>query len=53
MPLSQVQGMCLVLNVRDYLKMRPETFPEKDVYVCESRYASKARSFKKIKVLIP
>ncbi|XP_065348205.1 protein polybromo-1 isoform X6 [Cloeon dipterum] len=49
-PMSQVTGMCLVLSVRDYLRLKPESFPEKDVYVCESRYASKARSFKKIKL---
>ncbi|XP_059470820.1 protein polybromo-1 [Neocloeon triangulifer] len=49
-PMNQVIGMCIILSVRDYLRMKPETFPEKDVYVCESRYASKARSFKKIKI---
>lgn len=31
-------------------RSRPEGFNDKDVYVCESRYASKARSFKKMKV---
>lgn len=30
--------------------MQPEGFIEKDVYVCESRYSTKARAFKKIKV---
>ncbi|KAF4526534.1 hypothetical protein B566_EDAN005901 [Ephemera danica] len=49
-PLQQVVGVCYVLSVRDYLKLRPEGIPDKDVYVCESRYASKARSFKKIKI---
>ncbi|XP_046750131.1 protein polybromo-1 isoform X6 [Diprion similis] len=49
-PLSKVAGRCCVLSVKDYFRMRPEGFPEKDVYVCESRYSTKARAFKKIKV---
>lgn len=38
------------MSVKDYFKLKPEGFDEKDVYVCESRYSSKARAFKKIKV---
>lgn len=49
-PLSKVAGRCCVLSVKDYFRMVPEGFPEKDVYVCESRYSTKARAFKKIKV---
>ncbi|XP_020708055.1 protein polybromo-1 isoform X4 [Athalia rosae] len=49
-PLAKVAGRCSVLSVKDYFRMRPEGFPEKDVYVCESRYSTKARAFKKIKV---
>uniref|UniRef100_W4VRH5 Putative chromatin remodeling complex rsc subunit rsc1/polybromo n=1 Tax=Corethrella appendiculata TaxID=1370023 RepID=W4VRH5_9DIPT len=48
-PLSQAQNKCFVMNVKDYFKLRPEGFLDKDVYVCESRYNSRARSFKKIK----
>ncbi|KAL0270693.1 UNVERIFIED_CONTAM: hypothetical protein PYX00_008011 [Menopon gallinae] len=48
-PLSQVLGRCCVMSVKDYFKFKPEGFDEKDVYVCESRYSSKARMFKKIK----
>ncbi|XP_033210507.1 protein polybromo-1 isoform X3 [Belonocnema kinseyi] len=48
-PLAKVAGRCCVLSVKDYFRMVPESFPEKDVYVCESRYSTKARSFKKIK----
>lgn len=48
-PLSKVAGRCCVLSVKDYFRMTPEGFSEKDVYVCESRYSTKARSFKKIK----
>ena len=48
-PLAKVAGRCCVLSVKDYFRMLPEGFPEKDVYVCESRYSTKARSFKKIK----
>jgi protein polybromo-1 len=49
-PLDQVLGLCCVLNVKDYFRSRPEGFADKDVYVCESRYSTKARAFKKIKV---
>ncbi len=31
---------------------KPDNFDDKDVYVCESRYATKARSFKKMKVTL-
>uniref|UniRef100_A0A1B6CN38 Protein polybromo-1 n=1 Tax=Clastoptera arizonana TaxID=38151 RepID=A0A1B6CN38_9HEMI len=48
-PLNQVLGRCCVLNVKDYFRFKPDSFEEKDVYVCESRYSSKARAFKKIK----
>lgn len=49
-PLAKVAGRCCVLSVKDYFRMQPEGFQEKDVYVCESRYSTKARAFKKIKV---
>lgn len=45
-------GRCCVLSVRDYYRCKPENFDEKDIYVCESRYSSKARAFKKIKVTL-
>ena len=50
MPLDQVLGQCCVLSVKDYFRSKPEGFADKDVYVCESRYSTKARAFKKIKV---
>lgn len=48
-PLSQVRNKCYVMFIKDYIKLRPETFPDRDVFVCESRYNSRGRSFKKIK----
>ncbi|KAL1454034.1 hypothetical protein WDU94_010329 [Cyamophila willieti] len=53
LPLSKIQGRCSVVNVKDYFKFRPEGFEPKDVYVCESRYSSKSRSFKKIAKYYP
>ncbi|CAG2060026.1 unnamed protein product [Timema podura] len=47
--MEQVLGKCCVLHVKDYVCSKPEGFLEKDVYVCESRYSSRARAFKKIK----
>ena len=47
--LYQVLGKCYVMPVRDYFKYRPEGFEEKDIFVCEWRYTSKVRNWKKIK----
>ena len=35
---------------QDYFKLQPEGFRLEDVYICESRYAARNKSFKKIKV---
>ncbi|XP_071547124.1 protein polybromo-1 isoform X2 [Panulirus ornatus] len=48
-PLTEVIGKCYVLPLVDYIKMKPEDVDEKEVYVCESRYNSRNRFFKKIK----
>lgn len=37
------------MSAKDYFKYTVEGFAEKDIYVCESRYSLKLRSFKKIK----
>lgn len=50
---AQIEGRCYVMSVKDYFKDRPDGFEDKDVYVCESRYNSKARSFKKMKLFWP
>ncbi|KAL1506167.1 hypothetical protein ABEB36_005579 [Hypothenemus hampei] len=47
--LEDIKDRCCVLNVKQYFTMKPEGFEEKDVYVLESRYSSRHRSFKKIK----
>ncbi|KAL0811417.1 hypothetical protein ABMA28_009820 [Loxostege sticticalis] len=49
-PLDQVSGHCYVMNVKEYFKFKPQGYADKDVYVCESRYNTKNRWFKKIKV---
>ncbi|CAG9794762.1 unnamed protein product [Diatraea saccharalis] len=49
-PLDQISGHCYVMNVKEYFKYRPQGYADKDVYVCESRYNTKHRWFKKIKV---
>nr|XP_045600014.1 protein polybromo-1-like isoform X3 [Procambarus clarkii] len=48
-PLTEVIGKCYVLPLLDYIKMKPEGVDQKDVFVCESRYNSRNRFFKKIK----
>ncbi|XP_066976704.1 protein polybromo-1 isoform X5 [Macrobrachium rosenbergii] len=48
-PLTDVVGKCYVLPLLDYVKMKPEGVDDKDVYVCESRYNTRNRFFKKIK----
>ncbi|XP_071960980.1 protein polybromo-1-like isoform X2 [Antedon mediterranea] len=47
---TKVIGRCFVMFVKDYFKTKPESFPEADIYVCESRYSAKAKAFKKIKI---
>ncbi|XP_059081440.1 protein polybromo-1-like isoform X3 [Tigriopus californicus] len=49
-PLSTICGRCMVVPVREYFRSKPEGFEDKDLYVCESRYQSRARSFKKMKM---
>nr|QYV43163.1 polybromo [Colaphellus bowringi] len=49
-PLEEVKDRCSVVNVKHYFTMRPEGYEEKDIYVCESRYSTRLRSFKKIKI---
>lgn len=48
-PLDKLVGKCCVLSIKDYFKYKPEGFADKDIYVCESRYSTKLRAFKKIK----
>ncbi|XP_077948140.1 protein polybromo-1 isoform X2 [Gasterosteus aculeatus] len=49
--LSKVLGKCVVLCIKDYFKMKPEGYRAEDVYICESRYAARNKSFKKIKIM--
>ncbi len=49
--LSEIVGKCWVMTVkgREYFNCAPEGYADEDVYVCEYRYSSKARSFSKLK----
>uniref|UniRef100_A0A3Q2DSR5 Protein polybromo-1 n=1 Tax=Cyprinodon variegatus TaxID=28743 RepID=A0A3Q2DSR5_CYPVA len=49
-PISKILGKCVVMFVKEYFKLSPEGFRPEDVYVCESRYSAKSKSFKKIKM---
>uniref|UniRef100_A0A3Q1F899 Protein polybromo-1 n=1 Tax=Acanthochromis polyacanthus TaxID=80966 RepID=A0A3Q1F899_9TELE len=49
-PVSKILGKCVVMFVKEYFKLHPEGFRADDVYVCESRYSAKSKSFKKIKM---
>ncbi|XP_046573937.1 protein polybromo-1-like isoform X7 [Haliotis rubra] len=48
--LTQIIGRCHVMFVKEYFKFKPEGIPDKDVYVCESRYNARHKAFKKIKI---
>ncbi|XP_076125032.1 polybromo 1, like isoform X1 [Alosa pseudoharengus] len=50
LPVSKIMGKCMVMFVKDYFKLQPEGFRPEDVFVCESRYTTKTKSFKKIKM---
>jgi hypothetical protein len=59
--MNKIQGLCHVLHLKDYYKLQPIIEnsntnsslkfqdPDKDVYVCESRYNPKTKVVKKIK----
>ncbi|XP_072308340.1 protein polybromo-1-like isoform X3 [Eucyclogobius newberryi] len=49
-PVSKILGKCVVMFVKEYFKLQPDGFEPDDVYVCESRYSAKSKSFKKIKL---
>eukprot|EP00072_Mus_musculus_P045123 XP_006519488.1 PREDICTED: protein polybromo-1 isoform X29 [Mus musculus] len=49
-PVSKILGKCVVMFVKEYFKLCPENFRDEDVFVCESRYSAKTKSFKKIKL---
>ncbi|XP_077054125.1 polybromo 1, like isoform X3 [Siphateles boraxobius] len=49
-PFSKILGKCVVLFVKEYFKLQPEGFKPDDVYVCESRYTARTKTFKKIKI---
>ncbi|XP_015202665.1 protein polybromo-1 isoform X5 [Lepisosteus oculatus] len=49
-PVSKILGKCVVMFVKEYFKLHPEGFRPEDVFVCESRYSAKTKSFKKIKM---
>ncbi|XP_066452446.1 protein polybromo-1-like isoform X4 [Eleutherodactylus coqui] len=49
-PVNKILGKCVVMFVKEYFKICPENFRDEDVYVCESRYSAKTKSFKKIKL---
>ncbi|XP_053529985.1 protein polybromo-1 isoform X5 [Ictalurus punctatus] len=49
-PVNKILGKCVVMFVKEYFKLSPEGFRPEDVFVCESRYSAKTKSFKKIKM---
>ncbi|KAM9443718.1 protein polybromo-1 isoform 2-T3 [Clarias gariepinus] len=49
-PVNKILGKCVVMFVKEYFKLSPEGFRPEDVFVCESRYSAKSKSFKKIKM---
>nr|XP_039251471.1 protein polybromo-1-like isoform X2 [Styela clava] len=50
-PVSSIKGKCFVMIGKDYFKQKPVGYLEDDVYVCVSRYSSRMKSFKRIKLL--
>lgn len=49
MPLNRLGNKCFVMSAKDYFKLKPDGYTDKDIFVCESRYSTKLRAFKKIK----
>ena len=48
-PISSIMGKCFIQMLRDYQNCRPTEVPEKEVYVCQSRYDEGDGTMKKIK----
>jgi len=48
-PFSKTLGKCYVMFVKDYFKLKPQGYSDTDVFVCESRYSGRNKTFKKIK----
>lgn len=46
---ERLRGTCLVVSVATWRNNEIEGFPEKDIYVCESKYFGKHKYFVKIK----
>ncbi|CAK8698479.1 unnamed protein product [Clavelina lepadiformis] len=44
-----IRGRCVVMPPKNYFKMKPVGFNEEDVYICESRYFSNHKTFKRLK----
>ncbi|KAF4079056.1 hypothetical protein AMELA_G00188770 [Ameiurus melas] len=49
-PVSKILGKCMVIFVKDFFKLQPDGFKPEDVFVCESRYTTRTKAFKKIKM---
>ncbi|XP_062853504.1 polybromo 1, like [Trichomycterus rosablanca] len=49
-PVSKILGKCVVMFVKDFFKLEPEGFKPEDVFICESRYTTRTKTFKKIKL---
>lgn len=49
MSVSVKHYVCFV-TLQEYFKLQPDSFRAEDIFVCESRYSAKTKSFKKIKM---
>ena len=47
-PLLSICDRCAVVEYKDYITQRPTEIPEKDVYVCDSRYLEHEKKFQKL-----
>ncbi|XP_078487120.1 protein polybromo-1 isoform X1 [Ciona intestinalis] len=50
-PVKNILGRCFVMMMKDYFNLKPKGFNNEDIYVCESRYMSQTKSFRRIKAL--
>ncbi|XP_066935067.1 protein polybromo-1-like isoform X2 [Clytia hemisphaerica] len=50
---SGIISKCYVMSVREFPKLKPKGFDDEDVFVCESRYNGRTKTFKKLKTFPP
>eukprot|EP00794_Sanderia_malayensis_P006139 gene6139-6845_t len=50
-PMASIMGLCFIMHLKDYVMCRPTEIPERDVFLCQSRYDEGDGTIRKMKVI--